>query len=384
MLLRFNIILLSIFLTSCASESLVQTEQEISSVRQEAINSDKSPENLLVEYESKLLALGEEPLSFYAPLNFQQASERVAKAKKQFNKSTSDSIKNSKFELISALRNLDKAASNKHAVKLHLKTADTHFAELITLQTPTLLPVDFAKIQHKFSNLIKLIENGKIQEAIKQEPDFIKDMIQIEIEALKASHLGQSVTYIKQAKENDADDYAPASLKEAENLLHLTQDFIQKSYRDRHAISEKSEATLKSAKKLYFISKESLAIHKNTNEEIENKIISSYAFLRELETSLSIKPIQISEYSEHRDELLKQIKSKQLEAKIAIDALQTREKEAPQKIIPVISSKPTPQIIMSQETNKAVLPELFMQNSYSDTNDIEEENLEFDAIEIVK
>lgn len=385
MLLRINIILLLIFLTSCASEGLIQSEQEINIARQEALNTNKSPESLLNEYENKLAAFTEESLAFYAPLNFQQASERVIKAKKQLKNLSPQTIN---FELISALRYIDKAVSNKQAVKLHLKKADTHFTVLQTLQAPTLSPVEFSKIKDSFKKLNKLIENGKVQEAIKQEPDLIKDMIQVEIETLKTSHLGESIKLINQAKENNAENYAPASLKEAENLLDLTQAFIQKSYRDRSTILQKSEETLKAAKKLYYISKEALAIHKSSYEEIEKKVINAYSFLRELETNLSIKPIDIAEYSEQSTELLKQLKTKELENKKEIEALLVKI----DKPLPVITPKAPALIepkeselktIMSQETNKAVLPELFTPNTYSDKNEIEED-LEFDSVEIVK
>ena len=53
----------------------------------------------------------------------------------------------------------------------------------------------------------------------------------------------------------------------------------------------------------------------NANEEIEKKVINAYSFLRELETNLSIKPIEIAEYSEQSAELLTQVKTKELENK---------------------------------------------------------------------
>jgi hypothetical protein len=385
MFLRFNIILVVFLLTSCASESLVQSEQDINMAKQEATNSDKSPESLLLDYQNKLLAFGEDSLFFYAPLNMQEASERVNKVKIQLKKSMPITKGDTKFELISALRLLDKAVSNKQAVKLHLKAADTNFSELEALQTPTLLPTEFFKIKEEFNKLIKLIENGKIQEAIKQEPDFIKDMLQVEIETLKKIYMVKAANYIQQAKEINAENYAPASLKQAEALLLSTQLFIEKSYRDRSTISDMSEKTLQASKKLYFISKEAFAFHQSSNEDNEKKIISSYDFLRELETNFAIKPIEISEYSEQRTELLKQIKIKEQESKAAIENLQTKKQISKPIIPPLTPSKETSaKTILSPETNKAVLPELFMPNTYSETNEIEEEDLEFDSIEIVK
>jgi hypothetical protein len=389
MFLRFNITLLIFLLTSCASESLVQSEQEINMAKQEATNSDKSPESLLLDYENKLSAFGGESLFFYAPLNMRQASVRIEKAKALLNKSIPGTVSDSKFELSSALRLLDKALSIRQSVKLHLKAADTNFTELKNLQTPLLLPAEFIKIKEAFSRLSKQIEIGNIQEAIQQEPDFIKDMLVVEIDTLRQIYLEEATNHIQQAKEIYAEDYAPASLKKAQKLLLSTQAFIEKSYRDRNTISEMSKETLKASKKLYFVTKEAFAFHQSTNEENEKKIINSYDFLRELGTNFVIKPIEIAEYSEQRTELLKQIKLKQQESKAVIENLQTK-KELSKPITPQLRPPQTPIkmaspiVIMSQETNKAVLPELFMPNTYSETNETDEEDLEFDSIEIVK
>tara|TARA_R110001592_G_scaffold248308_1_gene510609 strand:+ start:84868 stop:86004 length:1137 start_codon:yes stop_codon:yes gene_type:complete len=378
MFYRFYITLFVFFLSSCASESLIQTKQDINLAKQDASDSDKSPETLLIEYENKLNAFGEDTLSFYAPLNMQQASENITKAKAQLNNSTSSANKsNPKAELISASRYLDKAVSNKQAVKLHLKTADTQFIELQNLQAPILLPLKFTKTKDEFSQLIKLIENGKIQEAIRQEPDLIEDMIKVEIETLKKSFFGKSVEYIHQAQDLNADDYAPASLKTAEQLLQSSLAFIDKSYRDRNTISDMSEETFKAAKKLYFISKEAFAIHTSSNEEVENKIMSAYDFLREIETGLAIKPIEITDYAEQSTQLLQQIVRKEQETKETLASLQAKKEVLKTVVEPISIPKDTipkdtiPKIIMSKETNKAVLPELFMPNTYSDMHDTE-------------
>jgi uncharacterized protein YdcH (DUF465 family) len=271
-------------------------------------------------------------------------------------------------------------SKNEAAVKVHLKTADAHFSELKNLQAHSSFPEEFNKIKNKFSQLMKLLENNQVQEAIQQEPELIELMIQLEIKSLKKNHLEEAVNYIQEAKNLDAEDYAPNSLKQTEGLLLSTQELIEKSYRDRHAIAQQSKRTLSSAKKLFYIAKETRAIHKQSNEELEQQMVNHYSFLVKLGDALELKPLDIQDYSSQRDNLLEQIKNKVTLAK--------KETPAPQQSIQaqevVQQIKPEPaKVIISHETNKAVLPELFFPKGYSD-NEAAEQDLEFDSVEIVK
>lgn len=273
-------------------------------------------------------------------------------------------------------------SKNNPAVKVHLKVADAHFSELTSLQAHSYFPNEFNKVKNQFTKLMELLEKNDVQTAIQQEPELIKQMIQLEIAALKQINLAEAIQYVQDAKKLDASDYAPKSLKQAESLLQSTQALIEKSYRDKHAISAASKKTLKSAKKLYFIAKEILKIHKSSDEALEQQVINHYGFLSELGSVLKLNPIDMNDYTEKRLELLEQVKNMN---SLAIQAKDCKPEQTIQQES-LIQKKPiVPKAIISQETNKAVLPELFMPtNGYSTQNETEEENLEFDAIEIVK
>ena len=274
------------------------------------------------------------------------------------------------------------ASKNKPPIKHHLKLADAHLSELNNLQAHDFFPNEFNKVKNQFTKLMELVEKNEVQTAIQQEPDLIKQMIQLEIVTLKQIHLAEAMKYIKDAKKLDASDYAPKSLMQSETLLQSTQELSEKSYRDKHAISEESKKTLESAKKLYFISKEIQAIHKSSDEALEQQVINHYGFLSKLGSLLKLNPIEMKDYTEKRIDFLDQLKSMESLAKEAKDSkpAQAIQQES------LIQMKPVaPKAIISQETNKAVLPELFMPtNGYSTQNEPDDENVEFDAIEIVK
>lgn len=271
------------------------------------------------------------------------------------------------------------------AVKLHLKTADAQFTELKNLQSHVLFPDEFNDIKNKFKTLIQFIERGEVQNAIQQQPELIDQMIKLEIKTLKQSHLGEAINYIKEAKELDASSYAPFSLKKAETLLSSAQALIQKSYRDRNAIAKLSTEAVSSAKKLYFIAKETNALHNESDEKIEQHMIANYDFLKNVESILEINPIEIQDYTAQKNTLIAQIKA----FKTLLATPQPIPEAAPEKSIQKDACKDdnqieTPQVIYSQETNKAVLPELLMPKGYSEPTIIDDEDLEFDSIEIVK
>ena len=272
-------------------------------------------------------------------------------------------------------------SKNDPAVKVHLKIADAHFSELKSLQAHSFFPNEFNKVKNKFSELMKTLENNEVQLAIQQEPELIKQMIQLEIETLKQINLAEAMKYIQDAKKLDASDYAPNSLKQAESLLQTTQALIEKSFRDKHAISEESKKTLQSAKKLYFISKEARAFHKSSDKELEQQMISHYDFLSELGSLLKLSPLETQGYVSQRNKLIEQIKN----MKSLTQETQACPPVEPSQQVNYMEKKPIqPKAIISQETNKAVLPELFSPRGYSDQDEFDEENLEFDAIEIVK
>lgn len=376
---------MTLFLTSCASEKLFQSEKEINFIKSEAIKSEKSPQSLLEEYETKLNTFDKDTLNFYGPLNIKEANSHVQNAKELIKQTNTELLNSSKVELLFALRNLDNAIKNKAATKLHLKTADTQFNELKNLLSPSLLPEEFKKIEYQFSRLIQLLENGKVQDAIKEQPELIEKMIQLEIETLKKSHLGQATTYTQKAKDLDASKYAPFSLAETEKSLSSAQNLIQKSYRDRNAISTIAKETTNLAKKLYFVSKEAHEIHNLSNEKIEQKLISNYDFIKEIASTLEINPIELQEYPSLKHELIEQIKTYKtmLSASKPLEII-TSEKPVQKEKTIAIKPIEAPKVIYSHETNKAVLPELIMPKSYSKPEIADEENLEFDDIEIVK
>lgn len=270
---------------------------------------------------------------------------------------------------------------NKASVKVHLKAADAHYAELKSLQAHTLFPKEFNKLTQEFSLLISLLDTKEVPAAIEQEPELIKKMLQLEIQTLKKIHLGEAIDYIQKAKKLDATDYAPSSLDQTQKLLNSTQKLIDKSYRNRSAISEQGKETLQSAKKLYFISKEASSIHASSDKILEQKIISDYDFLAELESTLKLSPVDTQDYANQRTEVLKQIQSM---------AITTNKPQIP-RVQPAIVEPKKPEVrsvqpssIISHETNKAVLPELLLPRDYSEKDEHDEENLQFDDIEIVK
>ena len=316
---------------------------------------------MLLEYETKLSTLGLETLKFYSPLNIKSAQTNALSSKKNASQA--------KYYLISALKNIDYASKNKMAVKMHLKKSDTHFEELNKLNTQLYLPEDFKKIQSKFAELITLIELGDIQHAISLEENLIEDMLNLEIKTLIKIHLGDANSLIQESKELDADDFSPNSLKEAKRSIQATEQYITKSYRDRNGIIKRARETKQLAKTAYYVAQAAQQIHSSSNKEIEDQIINNFAYLDKIKSAIAVKDSTIESYPLKQERTLSLVIAKQLELSknIELEQCLTQNRVLVDDITKLEEAALYQnRSIISEETNKAVLPELFMDQGYSE------------------
>lgn len=363
MLQRLSFLFIVVMLTACNTAKLTLSSSELSALKAEAQQSKKSTTDLLTEYDSKLDTLGLDSLSFYSPLNMASSKDNVASAKKLIATSQKANEAQAKYHLISALKNLDRAFRNKMAVKLHLKKADTHFTELKKLNSQQLMPDKFTQAKSEFTNLITLIELGDTQKAIALEENLIEIMLELEVNTLIKIHLNEAYTYIEKSLSLNADDYAPNSLHEAKQAAHETKKFIKEAFRDRYGISEKSTKTKYLAKKLFYIAQEAHKVHSNSNEEIEKKILNDFAFIDNIKSTIKVSNSTIESYPVQQERTLSLLKSKQVEQAKNLELEECKQ----QKEVLVGKIKQLEQealyhnrTIISEETNKAVLPELFL------------------------
>lgn len=120
------------------------------------------------------------------------------------------------------------------AVNKHVRTSSKVFVEVLANRdraikagAADLFSDEFKNLEAEFRDSAELIENSKIEKAKKLRPGLITKYGQLELKAVKkgAVHLARAA--IADAKENDADDSAPKTLKQAEEELALALSILE-------------------------------------------------------------------------------------------------------------------------------------------------------------
>ena len=198
---------------------------------------------------------------------------------------------------IAAQKFIDDGYTNKKVVKDNLKEALTHHAELVKLQAPTRLKTDYQAVHEQLLDLIKLVEEGKIPDAIRGQSALMAEMSQLEVNTLKHTHLSEAENLIEKTKDNDGDKYAQVSYKKATELLKAANIFITKNYRDRKQVKKTGEDVLWAAKHAYFVALESKKISQlepNESEQYVLSIITHQNSISQITSSSDLAPQAIT------------------------------------------------------------------------------------------
>lgn len=388
MLLRLiSLTFLSFFLSACSTPTLKLSEDDRVKIQNDAKDSDKSIALLIEEYQTKMLSFGPESFELYAPGSYQLAQSKYQQAKAFTKDDHASQNEEAKFAILGAHHLLDTALKQRAAVKLHLKKADAHFTELQKIEAPTLFPEKFDFVSQSFTELITLLEQGEIQTAISDQDALIEKMIELEILSLKKKHIGQSKAYLSQSIENNAEDYMRERFNLVERLINETESFIDKNYRNRNSIHDKSVIVDKEAKQLYYISAEIQTLLGTEDSKLGDKMSERFALFNQITEALKIEAIPYDHFPAMTETLINKL-DHYVSSKPTTESPKVQNKaeqhtnNAPIEVSPLPEKAITPAII-STETNKAVLPELLNHSDMQNQNQ-DDENMEFDSIEYVE
>jgi len=245
-----------LLLTACANTQVASTtaiQQHSAKAAQAASQEAITPEQAISEAERQLLEARNTEIGFFAPLHLAQAEESIRQAKQYLSKPPKD-IKNAALmSAIAAQTFISKGYENKKAVEGNLKQVLAHKKVLEQLNAPSELPEDFQNILSDLVNLIKLIESGKVAEAVSEQNTLLDAMAEVEINTLRKQHLTTASAYLEKAEGVDADDYAEISYENAEKTLEASDNFIQKNYRDLKGVKRAGLEALNASQQAYFV-----------------------------------------------------------------------------------------------------------------------------------
>jgi hypothetical protein len=216
-----------ILITACSAPAVKDTLLIQQSAQEQAKNLSLSTQGVLDETRDLQVLAQREDLYFYSPTYITQAEEEIRSAESAFK----DKLDTHKIitHALTGQKLLRRGLENKKIALSQLKLSLDGLALLEKLKAPTLFPSDYSDVQSDIRNLVILIEQGNANQAIKDQVSVLNDIIEIEINVLKKTYLGQAEKALEKAIDADAEDFAPASIEKAENAVEKLSLFIEQN-----------------------------------------------------------------------------------------------------------------------------------------------------------
>ena len=292
-----SIIGLILLLNACTSNIVASSDSIRLESAKAAQEASFTPQQAISQAKAQLDKAKTDKLDFYAPLHIMQAKESISEANTYLLNPPKE-IKNAALmSAIAAQRFITDAYINKETVKTSLNKSLVHLQILKDLKSPSLLRDDFNSVSDGISDLIIMIEEGKLTKAIKEQKNLLDEMALVEIQTLKLTYLSLATNFLSKAEQINAEKYAAESYVQAESAINSANKYIDKNYRNRKGVKKISDEAILKAKRAYFIGLEAKKAVLLSPEEAENYILNLYAHLDSINIKGTGKKLEPQDFS---------------------------------------------------------------------------------------
>lgn len=269
------VLCLAVVVSGCANSKIANSDALAQAAANAAQNAERSLDEVIHDSTLALAEALNEGLEFYAPLHLDQAKSALDKAKKlNSEKAKPEQLSQAMVEALKVEKLLQAARQNRDKVKKLLAKALDHKAVLEELGTDKVLPKEYSKGMSMLTDVIRDVEGGLLDKAETGQAKVLAYFNEIEADTLRVQWLSKAENMLGQAKDIDADDYAPVSFKEAERAFERADDFIGKSFRDRDGVKQVSAHAYNKAAKAYHLAQEVKKVISKNEKEIEQYMLS--------------------------------------------------------------------------------------------------------------
>jgi len=168
-------------------------------------------------------ARGQE-VDLYAPQNFKKADNLLEEAVKTARRGKSHKAINTAEEGLQALR---KAETDAEQAKKQMWEISDYRQKAIEAGAPDLYKDEFSEAEAFFRETTALLENGNIQKSKSNHPALIQSYTQLEKQALEKGIIELAKVAFKQAKDTEAEEYAPQYYNRAQKELNLALSILE-------------------------------------------------------------------------------------------------------------------------------------------------------------
>ena len=227
----------AVAVTACSSKPDIKELPKSANAKQEITNLELAIDNSIGQ-ESNLLA----------PVSYKEARNSVKKAKEMEKDDKSKEKVLKEVALGKAYLNRAEKKAEENRDKLQDVLAARQAA--ITAHADTLLPKDLAIVDEKVKEETTKIEKDKKNEIKDKRSGFIAGYMDLELNAIKKTHLGESKFLIDSSIKKGARDLAPKTLATTYKQFLETDSFITQNRHNTSEIEMRSALVLDEARKL--------------------------------------------------------------------------------------------------------------------------------------
>lgn len=273
----------AIFLMLSACASLPDDKNLQNHAQSVAGASTLSSASFLQRAKLKLQKGKSEALSLYAPSYFENAQNAYQEAREAYqDKDSEDDIKE---QTQLSIEYIDSGLRNKKVVKDTLKKSLKHRQLLITLKANKHFPQEFSVIEEHFLDLVKSIEQRKLDAALTAQRDVLKEMSALEVKTIGFTHLSKAEEMLAKAQQQDAQQLLPITYQKTINKLEVTRLFIGKNPRKKSQIRKLTKSALFTSQRLFYLARQAKRLEDMETNKIEKYVLSRAEQLQRINTA---------------------------------------------------------------------------------------------------
>jgi hypothetical protein len=271
-----------LIITGCAHSSRTPDAQ-LERLTLETLELTNTSERAIAAAESRYETAVKANMYFYAPLSMQQADDTLALAREAEIKGLqSDSI----IASAKVISLLDLAETNKEKVNTILLPLLQQKHVLEELNSPRVLPTEFNDQLTDIKSLIRKIEDGADNIPPSKVEITLVGLKKLELNTLLEIHWQPAKNTLTKAKNENADNNAPASFALAKKLIDDAERDIRTQYSDRALVTKKGLAALRASQHALYTGRDAVQLLKLNHQNAEEAVLRFKSLLDQIGATL--------------------------------------------------------------------------------------------------
>ncbi len=265
-------------LAACAS---LPDDKNLQSHAQTVANSSSlSSSSFLQRAKLKIQKGKSEYLSLYAPSYYEHAQTAYKEAYQAYkNKDDEEEIK---IQTQLSIEYIDSGLRNKKVVKNTLKKSLKNRQVLRALKSHKHLTEDYKAIEGMLLELVRLIEQRKLDAALTQERELLKEMRTLEVKTIGFTHLSEDQAMLAKAQKQDAEKLLPKTYIKTLANLDKSRSYIRQNPRKSSAIKKHTQNSLFVTQQLYYLAREAKRLQDLDESKLEGAVLYHQAQLQRI------------------------------------------------------------------------------------------------------